>query len=76
MKLFIKNQSDLIDQFGHDVAKKIHQNAFNKLRNSLNEHNIPMLIFAEIPGSNSDCLFDFITKKEEAFVYSFSCTAG
>lgn len=82
MKLFITNKPKLEDHFdsldeSYFDSKKIHQIAYNMLRQSLAEGNIPVVLLPRYSNSFSGvCVFDFKGFKDDIYFYEFSSTAS
>lgn len=77
MKLFITNKAYLEDMFSHQIglAKKIHIEAFNELKLSIDTNNSIPLLLTPSYDSEGICLLDFINKKGEVYFYEFVTTA-
>lgn len=82
MKLFITNKSKLEKYFDslderYFNSKKIHQIAYNMLRESLSEGNIPVVL---LPGYSNIfdgvCVLDFKGFKDDIYFYEFNATAS
>jgi hypothetical protein len=76
MKLFITNKNNFEHAFNYnlELTKKIHIDAFNELKNSIDINNsIPLLLTPSFDDLGL-CLFDFINKKGDVYFYEFSTT--
>jgi len=74
MKLFITNKVEFEDQFP-DTSGEIHKKAFNILRESVSENNIPIILLADYSDLNC-ALFNFKRILDDVYFYEFTGSAG
>jgi len=87
MKLFIINKDEFENQFDNQErfkdsdrgslnSNQIHRKAYNILSLSIDIHNsIPLMLTPPYEDGDGIVIFDFITKKEDIYYYTFSTTA-
>jgi hypothetical protein len=76
MKLFITNKKYFESIFcNNQTTKKVHINAFNELKQSIDVSNSIPLMLTPNYDDEGICLFDFINKKDDIYFYEFINTA-
>ncbi len=76
MKLFVTNKDKFEDSL-KGLSSEIHKRAFNELRDSIENHNIP-LILMPITSTNHEsvALFKFKRVVKDVYFYEFTGTAS
>ncbi len=80
MKLFITNKQEFENAFNSLDSNSygsqiIHSNAYNQLLLSIDVKNCIPLILTPSYDDDGIAIFDFVTKKNEIYYYSFNGTA-
>lgn len=76
MKLYILNKKEFEEAFSFnpELEKKIHIEAFNQLKKSIDvDLSIPLMLTPEF-NDFSVCILHFVNKKDNVYFYEFETT--